>query len=155
MSNKISIKNTSTSTVVIAAISNEFPRREIAPSRELHLSEEQYEELAYDAGFQALVDGGFLKISGLSEEVTSAALGVNEVEQAKLTVEEARKIYSDKDYTSFTKVIQNASPAAKQVLTETAVAMKVTDNGFVQLLKKYCNYDVIEAISFAHKATEE
>lgn len=153
--NKITLKNTSTANVVISAPDTDFPRRMLAPSREIRITEEQYDDLAYDAGFQSLVGAGFIKVSGLDAEVVAAEMGDTK-EQAKVTKEEVRKIYAAKDYTNFTKLIQNASSAAKDVFTEVAVEMKITDNGFIQLIKKYCNgYDVIEAIGFAHKATEE
>ena len=148
----VSIKNTSNSNVVISVPDLDF-RRELVPSRTVSIEKEKFEELAFDPGFQSLIRGGFLTVSGLDEEEASmveAPLGET------TTREDVKKIYKAKDYAKFVKLVKNASPAAKEIITQVAVEEKLTDTGFVQLIKQYCdNFDVIGAINFQHQATEE
>ena len=148
----VSIKNTSNSNVVISVPDLDF-RRELVPSRTVSIEKEKFEELAFDSGLQSLIRGGFLTVSGLDEEEASmveAPLGET------TTREDVKKIYKAKDYAKFVKLVKNASPAAKEIITQVAVEEKLTDTGFVQLIKQYCdNFDVIGAINFQHQATEE
>ena len=148
----VSIKNTSNSNVVISVPDLDF-RRELVPSRTVSIEKEKFEELSFDPGLQSLIRGGFLTVSGLDEEEASmieAPLGET------TTREDVKKIYKAKDYAKFVKLVKNASPAAKEIITQVAVEEKLTDTGFVQLIKQYCdNFDVIGAINFQHQATEE
>lgn len=148
----VSIKNTSNSNVVISVPDLDF-RRELVPSRTVSVEKEKFEELSFDPGLQSLIRGGFLTVSGLDEEEASmveAPLGET------TTREDVKKIYKAKDYAKFVKLVKNASPAAKEIITQVAVEEKLTDTGFVQLIKQYCdNFDVIGAINFQHQATEE
>lgn len=148
----VSIKNTSNSNVVISVPDLDF-RRELVPSRTVSIEKEKFEELSFDPGLQSLIRGGFLTVSGLDEEEASmveAPLGET------TTREDVKKIYKTKDYAKFVKLVKNASPAAKEIITQVAVEEKLTDTGFVQLIKQYCdNFDVIGAINFQHQATEE
>ena len=148
----VSIKNTSNSNVVISVPDLDF-RRELVPSRTVSIEKEKFAELAFDPGLQSLIRGGFLTVSGLDEEEASmveAPLGET------TTREDVKKIYKTKDYAKFVKLVKNASPAAKEIITQVAVEEKLTDTGFVQLIKQYCdNFDVIGAINFQHQATEE
>ena len=148
----VSIKNTSNSNVVISVPDLDF-RRELVPSRTVSIEKEKFEELSFDPGLQSLIRGGFLTVSGLDEEESSmveAPLGET------TTREDVKKIYKAKDYAKFVKLVKNASPAAKEIITQVAVEEKLTDTGFVQLIKQYCdNFDVIGAINFQHQATEE
>ena len=148
----VSIKNTSNSNVVISVPDLDF-RRELVPSRTVSIEKEKFEELSFDPGLQSLIRGGFLTVSGLDEEEASmveAPLGETTIR------EDVKKIYKAKDYAKFVKLVKNASPAAKEIITQVAVEEKLTDTGFVQLIKQYCdNFDVIGAINFQHQATEE
>ena len=67
---------------------------------------------------------------------------------------EIKKIFEEKDYAKFTKVIQKASPATKESMVSVAVEMRISDNAFVSLIKKYCDVNIIEAISVQVQAEE-
>ena len=43
--------------------------------------------------------------------------------------------------------IKDASPATKESVAAVAVEMRVVDNGFVSLINKYCNMDLLSAIA--------
>ena len=148
---KVKLTNTSTATVYVESTLDNF-KLILPPSRIVEITEKQYDGVSYDQGFQSLVGSGFIKVEN-PNEVENFNIPVTE--ETKITKEEVKKIYSDKNYSKFTTLIQKASPAAKDVFTEVAVEMKVTDNAFVALIKKYCNnFDVIKAISFKHEAEE-
>ena len=147
----ITIKNVSTATVVISSPEIGF-RRDMVPGRTIRLEKKEYEDLSFDPGFQALIAGGFIKLDGLEEDKMP--------EEAKTVViadvDKVKKMFEDKDYDGFTKLIRKASAATKDTITETAVAMGVTDAGFVDTIKKYCEgCDVIGAINFKHQAEEK
>ena len=144
----ITIKNVSTATVVISAPDIKF-RRDLIPGRVIKLEKQDYENLNFDPGFQSLVAGGFIKIEGVAED--------QKTEEIKMTVvaevDKIKKMFEDKDYDGFTKLVKKASVATRDNITETAVAMGVTDATFVELIKKYCKgFDVIGAINFKHQA---
>lgn len=150
MDNHVVIKNTSTAAVVISAPDLNF-RREIAPSREVRLEKELYNDLLFDQGFQSLVGAGFISFVSGNEDVED----IKPIE-ATITKEEMKKIYSEKNYSKFQEIISNASPAAKDVICEVAKELKVMDNGFLQLIKKYCDgFDVENAIHFEHQLAED
>lgn len=147
----ITIKNVSTATVVVSSPEIGF-RRDMVPGRTIRLEKKEYEDLSFDPGFQALITGGFIKLDGLEEDKMP--------EEAKTVViadvDKVKKMFEDKDYDGFTKLIRKASVATKDTITETAVAMGVTDASFVDTIKKYCKgFDVIGAINFKHQAEEK
>lgn len=146
---KVVLKNTSNANVVISAPDLKF-RRELIPSRSIQIEKDEYTDLSFDPGFQALIGGGFITVvSGLDEDEKPVNPPVT------VTKEEVRKIYQTKNYQDFIKLVKNASEAAREIITSIAVEDKITDNGFVQLIKQYCdNFDVIGAINFQHQAAE-
>jgi hypothetical protein len=63
----IRIKNVSTSLVSLYVPSIHF-NRELIPGRAVPVSQEEYEELTFDPGFMALVNGHYIVIEGVSQE---------------------------------------------------------------------------------------
>ena len=90
-----------------------------------------------------MVEIGILKVSGAEEE--NAA--VIESSMITLSREEIKKMFDDKDYTSFAKAIQDASPATKESIMAIAVEMRIADKGFASLIDKYCNTNILDAIA--------
>ena len=70
------------------------------------------------------------------------------------TPADIKKMFEDKDYVNFTKMIPNASPATKETIVAVAVDMRISDKAFVELIKKYCDVNIIEAISVQVQAEE-
>lgn len=138
----IKVKNISSSNVTLICTPLRF-RRPLTPSREIALTREIYDELSFDPGFQTMVEIGILKVSGAEEE--NAA--VIESSMITLSREEIKKMFDDKDYTSFAKAIQDASPATKESIMAIAVEMRIADKGFASLIDKYCNTNILDAIA--------
>ena len=138
----IKVKNISSSNVTLICTPLHF-RRPLTPSREIALTREVYDELSFDPGFQTLVEIGILKVSGAEEE--NAA--VIESSLTSLSRDEIKKIFEEKNYAEFAKTIQDVSPATKESIIALAVEMRIVDKGFVSLINKYCDIDVLSAIA--------
>jgi len=67
---------------------------------------------------------------------------------------EIEEMMAKRDIVAFAKYIPNASPAAKDVIVSYAVNNNVVDNAFTALIKKYCDVDVISAISIKRQSEE-
>ena len=144
----IKIKNVSTSVVSLYVPSIKL-NRELTPGRMIPISDEEYEELTFDSGFNALVNGHYLKVLGVAEdkqvEVITNVVEASEIEQMLVTG----------DVTKFAKFIPNATSAEKESAVTLAVDHKITNAGIVALIKKYCDVDIINAIAIKHDAEEK
>ena len=138
----IKVKNVGSSTVIILCTDLRF-RRKLMPGREVALTKEVYDELSFDTGFQTLVQVGSLRISGAETEDSEVIVS----DKTVLSREEIKEIFEKKDYSKFAKEIKDASPATKESVAAVAVEMRVVDNGFVSLINKYCNMDLLSAIA--------
>ena len=138
----IKVKNVGSSTVIILCTDLRF-RRKLMPGREVALTKEVYDELSFDTGFQTLVQVGSLRVSGAETEDSEVIMS----DKTVLSREEIKEIFEKKDYSKFAKEIKDASPATKESVAAVAVEMRVVDNGFVSLINKYCNMDLLSAIA--------
>ena len=145
---KITIKNTSTATVRLNDDETHF-NRELLPGREIPVTQEQYENFTFDAGFMNILRAGFIKVSGIDEEEI-----VEEIKDS-YGKDAIKKMYETRDITAFAKFIPTASPADRDTAIELARELKITDNGFTALIKKYCGVDIISAINIEHQANEK
>ncbi len=144
----IRIKNVSTSRISLYAPSVRL-NRNLDPGRVIPLSQEEYEELTFDPGFMALVNGHYLKIEGVEEEKQVELVG-NVVEASAI-----EKMLMENNITAFAKFIPNATDAEKESAVTLAVEHKITNSGIVALIKRYCDVDVINAIAMKHDAEEK
>lgn len=144
----ITIKNISTSRVSIYAPQIKF-NRALMPGRTIPISDEEYEELTFDPGFMALINGHYIKVSGVEEE-KQVEVVTNVVEASAI-----EQMLLKGDVAAFTKFIPNATVAEKESAVTLAVEHKITNAGIVGLIKRYCNVDVIQAISMKHDAEEK
>lgn len=144
----IRIKNVSTSLVSLYVPSIRL-NRELTPGRAIPVTEEEYEELTFDPGFSALVNGHYVVVEGVEKERQVAEVG---------PVYEASKIEKmllGNDVMGFAKFIPTATEAEKESAVTLAVEHKITNSSIVGLIKKYCDVDVIDAIAKKHDAEEK
>lgn len=145
---RITVKNVSTSMVSLFAPAIKL-NRELTPGREIPLSQEEYEELTFDPGFMALVNGHYIVVKGVAEEeqvsVVSNVYDKDMIEKMLIT----------NNVTAFAKFIPNATVAEKESAVTLAVEHKITNAGIVALIKKYCDVDIINAINAKHDAEEK
>lgn len=144
----IRIKNVSTSLVSLYVPSIRF-NRELTPGRAIPITEEEYEELTFDPGFMALVNGHYIVINGVPEEQQVANVG------PVFEASAIQKMLLDGDVTAFAKFIPKATEAEKESAVTLAVEHKITHAGIVALINKYCGVDVINAINMKHDAEEK
>ncbi len=144
----IKIKNISTSLISLYSPAIHF-NRELMPGREIPVSQEEYEELTFDPGFMSLVNGHYIKITGVEEERQV------EVVENVFEASEIEKMLVKGDVTAFAKFIPHATDAEKESAVTLAVEHKITNAGIVALIKKYCDVDVIQAIAAKHDAEEK
>lgn len=144
----IQIKNISTSLVSLYVPEIKL-NRELMPGRVIGLSKEDYDELTFDPGFNALVNGHYLKVFGVEEDqqvqITENVVEANQIEEMLIKG----------DITAFAKFIPNATVAEKESAVTLAIEHKITNAGIVALIKKYCDVDIINAISMKHDAEEK
>ena len=144
----VRIKNVSTSLVSLYVPSIKM-NRDLTPGRVIPLTDEEYDELTFDPGFMALVNGHFLKIEGVAEEQQVADVGPVFEEKKK------KKMLMENNVAAFAKFIPTATQAEKESAVALAVEHKITNSGIVGLIKKYCDVDVINAIAVKHDAEEK
>lgn len=145
---KITVKNISSGTVVISVPEISF-NRSLSPGRVIPITQEQYDDLLFDPGVQVLARAGYIKFFGAEkgEEL--------EVKEGSIKdKDEIEAMMAKRDIVAFAKYIPNASPAAKEVIVNYAVKNNVVDNAFTALIKKYCDVDVINAISIKRQSEE-
>ena len=70
----IKIKNVSTSLVSLYVPAIKL-NRELTPGRAIPVSEEEYEELTFDPGFLALINGHYIVVEGIEKEQQVAEVG--------------------------------------------------------------------------------
>ena len=143
---RITIKNVSTATVYINDPETRL-NRELKPGRELGITDEQYENFTFDTGFLNILRNGFIKVSGLKEDEKVEDNIVHAIGKDII-----KNMLESHDITSFAKFIPDATPADKEAAVEIARELKITDNAFTALIKKYCGVDIINAISIQHQA---
>lgn len=144
----IRIKNVSTSRVSLYAPGIRLNRM-LDPGRVIPLSQEEYEELTFDPGFMALINGHYLKLEGVEQD--------QQVEQTGPVFEASaiQKMLLENDVTAFARFIPTATEAEKDSAVTLAVEYKITNAGIVALIKKYCGVDIINAIAVKHDAEEK
>lgn len=149
MSN-LSVKNISSAVIVLSAPNIRF-RRELPPGRAIPLAENEYEELSFDSGFSALLDGHYLQVIGLDEDKEAVSVNNNDSVYSATDIEQ---MLDALNITAFAKFLPTAAAAEKETVVKLAVEKGITNGGFTALIKKYCGVDVISAINMKHQAEE-
>ena len=144
----IRIKNVSTSLVSLYVPAIKL-NRELTPGRSIPVTEEEYEELTFDPGFMALVNGHYVVIEGVPKEQQVAEVG------PVFDFTKIQNMLLNNDVAAFAKFIPTATEAEKESAVTLAIEHKITNNGIVTLIKKYCDVDIINAIAVKHDAEEK
>lgn len=142
---KIVIKNIGTANIILSFEDLKF-RRELVPGRSLTVDKEMYEEMAFDPGFLSMINEHYLQVTGLDDD--------DERNTKLFDSSTIAKILDNQDITAFAKFIPTAAPGEKDTVVQLAVQKKVTNNAIVSLIKKYCDFDVMEAIHAQYQAEE-
>lgn len=144
---KITIKNVSNAQVWITSPEAHI-NNGLVPGRTLAISEEAYEALTYDPGFNSLVHAHYIEVKGIEED---KAVDVIEKVYDRDTI---AHMLDTLDITAFAKFIPTAAPAEKETVVDLAVEKKITNSAIVSLIKKYCDRDVMDLINMKHLEEE-
>lgn len=140
----ITVKNISSAMVVLAIPELRF-RRELAPGRTVPVTQEEYDTMMFDPGINTMVHDHYIEFGGIENE---ERVIVDDSEKFDTSI--IKKMLETQDITQFAKFIPNAAPAEKDTVVKLAVELGITNSGFVTLIKKYCDVDVISAINTKH-----
>ena len=144
----IRIKNVSTSIVSLYVPSIRL-NRELTPGRAVPVTDEEYDELTFDPGFLALINGHYIVVEGVEQERQVAEVG------PVFDASKIDKMLVENDVTGFAKFLPHATEAEKESTVTLAIEHKITNSGIVGLIKKYCDVDIINAINMKHDAEEK
>lgn len=144
----ITVKNISSALVVLTVPELRF-RRELRPGREVPLSQEEYDTMMFDPGINNMVQDHFIIFNGIESDKS-----MNLEAEPVLDVAAIKEMLEKQDITAFAKFIPTAAPAEKDTVIRLAVDMGITNSGFVALIKKYCDVDIISAINTKHQVEE-
>ena len=144
---KITIKNISYATVSIHVPDIKFTRT-LAPNRAINVDKETYDELTFDSGFNTLVRNHYISVTGI-EDNEAVEIVENVYDTAAIA-----EMLDSKNITAFANFIPTAAPAEKETAVQLAVEKGITHPGFVELIKKYCDRDIISLINMKHESEE-
>lgn len=146
---KITIKNVSSANIILSFEDLNF-RRELVPGRSVAVDKSMYDEMLFDVGFDSMINEHYLQILGLEENEKPAEVETDVVDRMTIA-----KILDNSDITAFAKLIPNAAPAEKESIVQLAIEKRITTPAIVNLIKKYCDVDIISAIHMQHQAEED
>lgn len=144
---KITMKNISSGTVIVAVPDISF-RRELLPNRVVPVTQDEYNSLVFDPGVDALIQGHYIKFDGVEED--EAPVTASPIYEAS----NIKKMLEDEDVAAFTRFLPKATEAEKESVIKLATDLKVTNNAFIALIKKYCGVDIMSAINIQHQLSE-
>ncbi len=142
----ITVKNISSALVVLMLPDMHF-RRELMPGRVVPIKQEEYEAMTFDPGIMNMLQDHYIKFDGIEEAEQPVVLENEEVYDAA----NIKKMLEEQDITKFAKFIPTAAPAEKDTVVKYATDLGITNSGFVTLIKKYCDVDIINAINTQHQ----
>ena len=109
------------------------------------MNDEVFEEFNYDPGCRSLVREGFLAVITDNEEIKESVevtekTTVQEIPNLKdlLTVQPPMELF---------KVLQEASPALKDMIVEEAIKNSVADAARVNMIAKYTGVNIVNALA--------
>lgn len=144
---KITITNISNATVSLYVPEIRL-NRDLIPGRVINIDREMYDDLTLDPGFNSLLRAHYIAVSGIEEDdqvdIITNVYSKNDIE----------KMLDTLDITAFAKFIPTAAPAEKETVVDLAVEKRIMHPAIIQLIKKYCDRDVIELINMRHQDEE-
>lgn len=144
---KITITNISNATVSLYVPEIRL-NRDLIPGRVINIDREMYDDLTLDPGFNSLLRAHYIAVGGIGEDdqvdIITNVYSKNDIE----------KMLDTLDITAFAKFIPTAAPAEKETVVDLAVEKRIMHPAIIQLIKKYCDRDVIELINMRHQDEE-
>ena len=119
--------------------------RDLEPGQKVGLAEDVFEEFSCDPGCKSLLRDGCLKLITEDEEVQQQ---IAEIAPSK-TAEEVnvRDLLMNQSAQKLGIALKEASPALKEQIVEMAMSLSIADPARVNLIKHYCNVDILQALA--------
>lgn len=147
MEKKVYVKNVSSFAIELNLRQVRYIR-DLEPGQKVGLVEDVFEEFSCDPGCKSLLRDGFLKVITEDEEVKQQ---VAEIAPAKTPAEvDVRDLLTNQSAQKLGLALKDASPALKEQIVEMAMALSIADPARVNLIKHYCNVDVLQALALQH-----
>ena len=144
MEKKVYVKNVSSFVIELNLRQVRYVR-DLEPGQKVGLAEDVFEEFSCDPGCKSLLRDGFLKVITEDEEVQQQ---IAEIAPSK-TAEEVnvRDLLMNQSAQKLGIVLKEASPALKEQIVEMAMSLSIADPARVNLIKHYCNVDILQALA--------
>lgn len=147
MEKKVYVKNVSSFAIELNLRQVRYVR-DLEPGQKVGLAEDVFEEFSCDPGCKSLLRDGFLKVITEDEEVQQQ---IAEIAPSK-TAEEVnvRDLLMNQSAQKLGIALKEASPALKEQIVEMAMSLSIADPARVNLIKHYCNVDILQALALQH-----
>ena len=144
MEKKVYVKNVSSFVIELNLRQVRYVR-DLEPGQKVGLAEDVFEEFSCDPGCKSLLRDGFLKVITEDEEVQQQ---IAEIAPSK-TAEEVnvRDLLMNQSAQKLGIALKEASPALKEQIVEIAMSLSIADPARVNLIKHYCNVDILQALA--------
>ena len=144
MEKKVYVKNVSSFVIELNLRQVRYVR-DLEPGQKVGLAEDVFEEFSCDPGCKSLLRDGFLKVITEDEEVQQQ---IAEIAPSK-TAEEVnvRDLLMNQSAQKLGIALKEASPALKEQIVEMAMSLGIADPARVNLIKHYCNVDILQALA--------
>lgn len=144
MEKKVYVKNVSSFVIELNLRQVRYVR-DLEPGQKVGLAEDVFEEFSCDPGCKSLLRDGFLKVITEDEEVQQQ---IAEIAPSK-TAEEVnvRDLLMNQSAQKLGITLKEASPALKEQIVEMAMSLSIADPARVNLIKHYCNVDILQALA--------
>ena len=144
MEKKVYVKNISSFVIELNLRQVRYVR-DLEPGQRVGLAEDVFEEFSCDPGCKSLLRDGFLKVITEDEEVQQQ---IAEIAPSK-TAEEVnvRDLLMNQSAQKLGIALKEASPALKEQIVEMAMSLSIADPARVNLIKHYCNVDILQALA--------
>lgn len=144
MEKKVYVKNVSSFAIELNLRQVRYIR-DLEPGQKVGLAEDVFEEFSCDPGCKSLLRDGFLKVITEDEEVQQQ---IAEIAPSK-TAEEVnvRDLLMNQSAQKLGIALKEASPALKEQIVEMAMSLSIADPARVNLIKHYCNVDILQALA--------
>ena len=144
MEKKVYVKNISSFAIEINLRQVRYVR-DLEPGQKVSLAEDVFEEFSCDPGCKSLLRDGALKIITEDEEVNQQ---IAEIASAKTSAEvDVRDLLTNQSAQKLGLALKEASPVLKDQIVEMAMALSIADPARVNLIKHYCNVDILQALA--------
>lgn len=144
MEKKVYVKNVSSFVIELNLRQVRYVR-DLEPGQKVGLAEDVFEEFSCDPGCKSLLRDGFLKVITEDEEVQQQ---IAEIAPSKTTEEvNVRDLLMNQSAQKLGIALKEASPALKEQIVEMAMSLSIADPARVNLIKHYCNVDILQALA--------